>query len=148
MRALVATLLWVALTARTAAETRPALHLFVVEGDAIALPLGGLVGDAARGRALALDRARGNCLICHHVPVPDEPFMGDLGPDLTGVGARLTAGQIRLRLVDQSQVAPATLMPSYYRATGLTRVAERYKESPVLTAQEIEDAVSWLVTLR
>jgi sulfur-oxidizing protein SoxX len=119
-----------------------------VTGDAIAAPLGGLVGDADRGRRIVLDRGRGNCLICHAVPVPAEPFQGDLGPDLAAVGSRLTAGQIRLRMVDTTRVNPDSIMPPFYRVDGLVRVATRFAGTPVLTAQEIEDVVSWLETLK
>jgi sulfur-oxidizing protein SoxX len=121
---------------------------FAIEGDAIPRPLVGTAGDAARGRALVLDRRQGNCLICHRVPVPEEPFQGELGPDLSGIGGRLSPGQIRLRLVDQARLNPATLMPPYFRTEGLTRVADRYKGKPVLAASEIEDVVAWLTTLK
>jgi sulfur-oxidizing protein SoxX len=119
-----------------------------VVGDAIPDPLGGLGGDGGRGRAIVLDRAVGNCLICHQVPIPTEPFQGDIGPDLAGVGSRLTAGQLRLRLVDQSRLNPETIMPPYYRVDGLVRVARPFAGAPVLTAQDIEDVVRWLETLR
>jgi sulfur-oxidizing protein SoxX len=121
---------------------------FEVTGDEIARPLGGYAGDAERGRRIVLDRATGNCLICHRVPVPQEPFQGDMGPDLTGVGARLTAGQIRLRLVDPTRLNDLTVMPPYYRVDRLTRVAARFAGAPVLSAEEIEDVVRWLETLR
>jgi sulfur-oxidizing protein SoxX len=121
---------------------------YEVVGDAIPAPLGGEAGDAIRGRAIVLDRAVGNCLICHRIPVADEPFQGDLGPDLEGVGGRLTAGQLRLRLVDPTRLNPATLMPTYHRTDGLNRVAERFRDRPVLTAREIEDIVAYLATLR
>ncbi|WP_353806061.1 sulfur oxidation c-type cytochrome SoxX, partial [Ralstonia sp.] len=138
--------------ALTSADATP-LESFAVAGDAIVSPLGGATGDGSRGRDIALDRGKGNCLICHRVPIegelfPGELFPGDVGPDLSGIGARLTAGQIRLRLVDQSVIAPLTLMPSYYRVDGLRRVGEQFRGKPVLTAQEIEDVVAWLQTLR
>lgn len=98
---------------------------FTVAGDGIPAALEGRTGDAARGRAIVLDRAVGNCLICHAVPIPAEPFQGDLGPALDGVAARLTPAQIRLRLVDQSQLNSETIMPPYYRIDGLVRVDER-----------------------
>lgn len=124
------------------------LLAYDVKGDAIPSPLGGFTGDAGRGRAIVLDRARGNCLICHRVPVAGEAFAGDVGPDLAGVGSRLTEGQLRLRLVDQSLIAPETLMPPYYRLQGLRRVGERFRNETVLSGQEIEDVVAWLATLR
>lgn len=120
----------------------------IVEGDTIAAPLDGKIGAADRGRAIVLDRRVGNCLICHRVPVASEPFQGDLGPDLSGVGTRLSAGQIRLRLVDQTRLNPETLMPPYHRIADLTRVAERFQGKPVLNAQEIEDVVAWMLTLK
>jgi L-cysteine S-thiosulfotransferase len=124
------------------------LASFVVTDDAIVAPLEGKVGDALRGRAIIKDRVNGNCLICHTAPEPDELFMGNIGPDLKGVGGRLTQGQLRLRLVDQSRINPKTAMPPYYRVDGLTRVAPRFQGQPVLTAQQIEDVVAYLTTLK
>lgn len=117
-------------------------------GDAVPAPLGGLAGDAARGRAIVLDRRRGNCLICHRFPIEGEPFQGEIGPPLTDVGSRLDAGQIRLRLIDQSRINPETVMPPYYRVDGLVRVAPEYRGRPALDAQEIEDVVAYLAGLR
>jgi L-cysteine S-thiosulfotransferase len=119
-----------------------------VEGDQVALPLNGAVGDIMRGRRIVLNRETGNCLICHRVPEPNEAFQGDVGPALDDVGARLSAAQLRLRLIDQTTVNPATLMPPYYRVQGLTRVGAKYRNQPVLSAQEIEDVVAYLVTLK
>jgi L-cysteine S-thiosulfotransferase len=116
--------------------------------DAIAGPLEDRIGDAARGQTIVLNRAAGNCLICHYVPVPTEPFQGDLGPDLAGVGARLSVAQLRLRMVDQTRLNPRTLMPPYYRSDGLTQVAETFRGKTVLSAQEIEDVIAWLATLK
>ena len=118
-----------------------------VMGDAMPLPLTGQAGDATRGRRIVLDREAGNCLICHKVPEPAEPFQGDLGPGLGGIGKKLTAGQIRLRLVDQSRLSPQTLMPPYHRVERLNRVAAKFKGRPVLTPQDIEDVVAYLGTL-
>jgi sulfur-oxidizing protein SoxX len=120
---------------------------YEIVGDAVPEALDGKTGDVARGRQVVLDRNNGNCLICHAVPEPQERFMGELGPDLTGVGARLSAGQIRLRLIDQSVLNPATVMPPYHRVKDLVRVATRYRDTPVLTAQDIEDAVAYLAAL-
>ena len=120
---------------------------YEVVGDAVPEALGGLTGVPARGRAAVLDRRRGNCLICHRVPVPDEPFQGEIGPPLAGVGARLSEGQIRLRLIDQSCLNPETVMPPYYRVEDLNAVAPEYRGEPALDAQAIEDVVAWLATL-
>ena len=124
------------------------LRPFAVIGDAIPVSLTGAPGDAARGRAIVLNRQVGLCLLCHSGPFPEERFQGDLAPDLRGAGARSSEGQLRLRLVDSSKVNPSTIMPAYYRTEGLTRVAPAWRGKPVLTAEQIEDVVAFLVTLR
>jgi L-cysteine S-thiosulfotransferase len=130
-----------------AARAEP-LAAFEIDGDRIVAALGGETGDATRGRAALLDRASGNCLICHRLAASGERFQGEIGPLLDGVGSRLDAGQIRLRLVDQSRINPATLMPPYYRVDGLRRVAPVQRGKPALSAREIEDLIAYLVTLR
>ena len=116
--------------------------------DSLPTPLEGAAGDAARGKAIVLDRHVGLCLLCHSGPFPEQRFQGDLGPNLAGVGARLSEGQIRLRIVDASRVNPKTIMPAYYRTEGLTRVAPSQRGKTVLSAQQIEDVVAFLVTLK
>jgi L-cysteine S-thiosulfotransferase len=97
---------------------------------------------------VVLNRETGNCLICHQVPEPAEAFQGSVGPPLAGVGARLDAGQLRLRLIDQTLINPMTLMPPYYRTEKLTRVGVKFRDRPVLAPQEIEDVVVYLTTLK
>lgn len=116
--------------------------------DAIPSSLTGAAGDPAAGRKIVLDRQVGLCLLCHSGPFPEERFQGDLAPSLAGVGARLSAGQIRLRIVDASRVNPQTIMPAYFRTEGLTRVAPSQRGKTVLSAQQIEDVVAFLVTLK
>jgi L-cysteine S-thiosulfotransferase len=119
-----------------------------VADDAIPSSLTGTAGDASRGRAIVLDRHVGLCLLCHSGPFPEEQFQGNLAPSLAGVGARLSAGQIRLRIVDSSRVNPDTIMPAYFRTENLARVAPGYRGKTVLNAQQIEDIVAFLVTLK
>ena len=95
-----------------------------------------------------LSRTLGNCLLCHAMPFPAERFQGDLGPPLAGVGARLAEGQLRLRMVDSTRLNPDTIMPAYHRVDGLARVAAAFRGKPVLTAQQVEDVVAYLLTLR
>jgi sulfur-oxidizing protein SoxX len=121
---------------------------YVVTGDRIEAPLGGTRGDAARGRALVLARDPANCILCHAVPDPDARFAGNVGPPLAGVATRLTAAQMRLRIVDATRLDPRSVMPAYYRIDGLSRVAAPYRGKPILTAQQIEDLVAYLETLR
>jgi sulfur-oxidizing protein SoxX len=116
--------------------------------DSLPSPLTGAAGDPASGKKIVLDRQVGLCLLCHSGPFPEERFQGDLGPNLAGVGARLSPGQIRLRIVDASRVNPQTIMPPYYRKEGLSRVAPSRAGKTVLTAQQIEDVVAFLSTLK
>jgi len=116
--------------------------------DEIPASLTGSKGDPARGRAIVVDRQVGLCLLCHSGPFPEQRFMGDLAPDLRGVGARLSEGQIRLRIADSSRVNPATIMPAYFTTEGLQRVAPAFRGKTVFTAQQIEDVVAFLVTLK
>jgi sulfur-oxidizing protein SoxX len=116
--------------------------------EAIAHSLTGAPGDPARGRAIVANRQVGLCLLCHSGPFPEERFQGNLAPDLTGVGARLSAGEIRLRIVDASRVNPNTIMPPYFRTGNLERVAPAYRGKTVLSAQQIEDVVAFLATLK
>jgi L-cysteine S-thiosulfotransferase len=116
--------------------------------EALPPPLTGTAGDPVAGKKIVLDRQVGLCLLCHSSPFPEERFQGNLAPDLAGVGARLSAAEIRLRIVDASRVNPSTIMPPYFRTDKLDRVAPAYRGKTVLTAQQIEDVVAFLVTLR
>lgn len=135
-----------AVVVNTAAAAGP-LEPFRIDGDAIEAALGGHAGDARRGRDILAGRD-GNCLLCHAAPEAGVRFMGNLGPSLSGIGGRLSAGQLRLRIVDPSRLNPETIMPSYYRIEGLVRVAPAFSGKPVLDAQQIEDVVAFLQTLK
>jgi L-cysteine S-thiosulfotransferase len=141
-------LLVAVMMAASPAAAESALLPYAVSGDAIERSLTGRPGDAARGETLVADRRRSLCLLCHAGPFPEPHAQGTLAPDLRGVGARLTEGQLRLRVVDMRRVVPGSIMPSYYRVDGLTRVTAPWQGRPVLTAEEIENAVAFLVTLK
>ncbi len=126
-----------------AQELRP----YTITGDSIPESLTGAPGDAVRGRALVLERTS-TCILCHSGPFPEEKFQGDLAPSLAGAGSRWSTGQLRLRLVAASRLNPATIMPSYYRVDGLDRVGPSWRGKPILTAEQIEDIVAYLATLR
>jgi sulfur-oxidizing protein SoxX len=130
------------------ALSQEGLRPYRVEGDAIAASLTGAPGDPARGRAIVGNRQVGLCLLCHTGPFPEEKFQGTLAPDLKGAGTRWSQGQLRLRIVDSSRLKADTMMPAYYRIEGLTRVAPAFAGKPVLTAEQIEDVVAYLATLR
>jgi sulfur-oxidizing protein SoxX len=116
--------------------------------DAIPDSLTGAKGDPARGRAIVANRQVGLCLLCHGGPFPEERFQGNLAPDLKGTGSRFSEAQLRLKIVDPARVNPATIMPAYHRTEGLVRVAPAYRGKPVLSPEQIEDVVAFLVTLR
>ena len=116
--------------------------------DGIPASLTGLPGDPARGRAIVANRQVGLCLLCHSGPFPEERFQGDLAPSLEGAGRRLTEPKLRLRLVDSRKVNPDTIMPSYFRTEGLERVAPAFRGKPLLSAEQIEDVVAYLGTLK
>ena len=137
-----------ALVALPGAGDSAAAGAYEVVGDAIPASLTGKRGDAERGRAVVLNRQVGLCLLCHSGPFPEERFQGTIAPNLKGAGARWSEGQIRLRIVDSGRVKAGTIMPTYYRTEGLTRVAPAYQGKTVLTAEQIEDVVAFLVTLR
>jgi sulfur-oxidizing protein SoxX len=119
------------------------------EGFAINQPLGELQGNADRGRHIVIDRSKGNCLACHQLPIPEEEFHGTLGPALNGIATRLSEGEIRLRVVDEKQINPASVMPGFYRNPQFfNQVLEEYAGRTVLTAQEVEDVVAYLLTLK
>jgi L-cysteine S-thiosulfotransferase len=123
------------------------LRPYAVVGDAIPESLTGAPGDAARGRALVLERTS-TCILCHSGPFPETRFQGDPAPSLAGAGARWSEGQLRLRLVDAASLNPATIMPSYYRLDGLVRVGPAWRGKPILSAEQIEDMVAYLTSLR
>ena len=116
--------------------------------DAIPESLTGAKGDPARGRAIVANRQVGLCLLCHSGPFPEERFQGNLAPDLTGAGKRWSEGQLRLRVADSGRINPVTIMPAYHRTEGLVRVAPAWRGKPVLGAEQIEDVVAFLMTLR
>jgi L-cysteine S-thiosulfotransferase len=136
-----------ALLARPCVAGAQELRPYTITGDSIPESLTGSPGDAVRGRALVLERSS-TCILCHSGPFPEEKFQGDLAPSLAGAGSRWSAGQLRLRLVAASRLNPATIMPSYYRVDGLDRVGPSWRGKPILTAEQIEDIVAYLATLR
>lgn len=130
----------VALAAPVAAAAPPA--------DGIATPLTDQPGDAARGRAIVVNRHLGLCLLCHSGPFPEEPSPGNLATNLAGAGARWSEAQLRARIIDARRLDPASLMPAFHAVDGRQRVAAAWQGKPILDAQQVEDVVAFLKTLR
>jgi L-cysteine S-thiosulfotransferase len=116
--------------------------------DSMPDSLTGRPGDVARGRAIVANRTVGLCLLCHSAPIPEERFQGTLAPSLAGAGSRATPAQLRLRLVDPARLNPDTIMPPYYRVDGLNRVAKSFQGRTILTAEQVEDVVAYLASLK
>jgi sulfur-oxidizing protein SoxX len=137
-----------ALLTSTGAVWPEELHPYTIVGEAIPASLTGAAGDPERGRAVLVDRRLGACLLCHTGPFAEEKFQGTLAPDLSRAGSRWSEGQLRLRLVDPTRLNPDTIMPAYYRVEGLTRAGLAWRGKPILTAEQIEDVIAFLATLR
>ena len=117
--------------------------------DRVIDPLCGLSGDAERGQQVAETTATGNCVACHQLPDSDAAFPGTIGPPLAGIGARLDAGQLRLRVIDMHRLNPMTIMPGFYRnPDAFIRPGDAYAGRTFLSAQQVEDLVTWLGGLR
>ncbi len=121
---------------------------YTVVNDGIPRPVANAAGDAQRGRAIVANRSVGLCLLCHSGPIAEERFQGNLAPSLAGAGSRWSVAQLRLRIVDGARLNPDTIMPPYYRTAGLQRVARPFEGKTILTAEQVEDVVAYLATLK
>jgi L-cysteine S-thiosulfotransferase len=145
--ALVLAALWAAWPRHPGSAQAP-LQSFSVSGDGIERSLTGAAGDSARGRAIITNRQIGLCLLCHSGPFAEERLQGTMAPDLKGAGGRWSEAQLRLRIVDATAFNPNSIMPPYYRIDSLERVAPSFRGKPILTAEQIEDVVAFLITLK
>ncbi len=132
----------------TGAQAEELVKFEIVGGERIDKSLTGQPGDPANGRKLAIDRKLGNCLACHVLPIPEQPFHGGVGPDLNGVAGNLSEGELRLRVVNSKVVNPDTIMPAFYRNDGFERVLKNFQGKSMLSAQQVEDIVAYLMTLK
>ena len=139
-----------------AAESPKLINYAVVDEEslpglvvpAIVKSLTGKKGDPAKGRKLAINRKKGNCLACHVMPIPEQPYHGEVGPELNGVANRYQEGELRLLVVNAKLINEDTIMPSFYRNDGFNRILKKFKGKTILSAQEVEDVVAYLMTLK
>ena len=118
--------------------------------------LTGTPGDPKAGREVMASRALGNCVACHAVSdMSDVPFHGEVGPSLDGAGERWEEAQLRGIVVDAKMVFPDSIMPSFYKTGPYIRPGDDFTGKaaegplpPLLTAQQVEDAVAYLMTLQ
>jgi sulfur-oxidizing protein SoxX len=121
---------------------------YQINNDAIATSLTGKAGDPVNGKKLATNRKKGNCLACHSMPIPEQAFHGNIGPDLKGISSRYSEGELRLRIVNPKVLNSETIMPAFYKADGFNRVMKKFVGKTIITAQEVEDIVAYLMTLK
>ena len=146
MRRLPCALLFLAMAAH-AAEGH-AVATYTIVSDGIPASLTATPGDMQRGATIVLDRQTGLCVLCHQAPASTEKIHSNIAGNLAGAGSRWTQAQLRLRVVDSRQLDPASIMPAYHRIDGLRRVGAAWAGQPILNAQQIEDVVAYLVTLK
>jgi L-cysteine S-thiosulfotransferase len=111
------------------------------------LPGLALAGDPVKGRSIATGRGEASCVLCHAIPGAAQPA-GNLGPSLAGIGRRMSADELKARIVDPSRFNADTAMPAYGRTRGLHDVDRRYRGKPLLTARQTDDVVAFLLTLK
>ena len=119
-----------------------------ITNDSIVTPLTAQAGDVNRGREIASSRQIGMCILCHQIPNSPDKFQGDIATQLAGAGARWSVPQLRLRIVDSRRMNAESVMPAYHKVAGLSRVGAAWRDKPILDAQQVEDVVAWLATLK
>lgn len=106
-------------------------------------------GDAGKGKDVFVNRKKGNCLSCHALSqLHSQQFHGEVGPHLDDVGSRLPEGELRMRVVNSKLSNPDTIMPAFFRTNGLFRVQKKWKGKTIISAQDVEDLVAYLKTLK
>jgi len=122
---------------------------YTIVEDGIPTALSVEAGNVERGRDAMINRKQGNCLACHAISVlSDQPFHGEVGPTLDGVAGRWDEPQLRLILVNSKEVFEDTIMPAFYKAEGYNRVAKKFDGKSILSAQQVEDVIAFLQTLK
>ncbi|SHE89167.1 monoheme cytochrome SoxX (sulfur oxidation) [Litoreibacter ascidiaceicola] len=144
----------VSATALGAAEIAPTAVSF--EDGAVSQSLTGVAGDPANGSEIVGDKGQGNCVACHQVSdLADVPFQGEIGPALDGAGDRWSEAELRGIVANAKIMFEDSMMPSFYKTEGFIRPGNAYTGKaaddtfgPLLSAQQIEDVVAYLSTLK
>ena len=139
------------------AETLPGDIQWAEDGS-VAESLSGAPGNPEEGAVVMTTNALGNCVACHQIgSMPDVPFQGTIAPELTGAADRWTEAQLRGIVIDAKHTFPESFMPGMYKVGPFIRPGVAYTgkapESPddikpILTAQQVEDVVAYLMTLK
>jgi len=137
-----------AFAAMATAGTQTANDVVFDDYGAVAMSLTGVAGDAANGRKLSTNRKLGNCLACHvNSKIPEQSFHGEVGPSLDGVGDRWSEEELRGIVANAKNTFEGTIMPAFYRTDGFYRNLEKFEGKSILSAQDVEDIVAYLLTL-
>ncbi len=119
------------------------------EDGAVSMSLTGAAGDAAAGAKVFANRKLGNCLACHmNSDMPEQPFHGEVGPTLDGAGSRWSEAELRGIVTNSKEMFPDTIMPAFYRVDGFNRPLEKFEGKSILTPEQVEDVVAYLMTLK
>ena len=131
----------------SAEEVKP-MDVAFVDGM-VAQSLTGQAGDPAAGRKVFLNRKQGNCLACHmNSDMPEQSFHGEVGPTMDGVADRWEEAELRAIVTNSKNVFEGTIMPAFYIDSGYERPSEKFAGKSVLTAQQVEDVIAYLMTLK
>ncbi len=122
---------------------------YEIVDNGISKSLTGKPGDAVKGEKTFMNRKLGNCLACHQVTaLSSQPFHGEIGPSLDGVANRYNEAQLRMQVVNAKVINPDTIMPAFYRTDGFERVLKKFQGKPILNAEQVEDIIAYLKTLK
>ena len=139
----------VAFSSALYAETISPGNIKFGENGEVELALTGVAGDATSGRKLFMNRKKGNCLACHvNSEMAEQTFHGDVGPELDGVANRWGAAELRGILVNSKNMFEGTIMPAFYKDSGYNRILKKFDGKTILSAQEVEDLLAYVMTLR
>lgn len=138
-----------------AAEAPAPSAVEYVDGS-VAQSLTGQPGNADEGFKIMSTNALGNCVACHQVSaMKDVDFQGNIGPSLDGVAGRYDEAHLRGIVMDAKRTFEGSMMPSFYKTEGYNRPGAAYTGKapegdlpPILNAQQIEDVVAYLLTLK
>ena len=139
----------VALSSTVFAEPTAPGNIKFGENGEVELALTGVAGDAASGRKLFMNRKKGNCLACHvNTEMSEQTFHGEVGPELDGVADRYETEALRGILVNSKMMFEGTIMPAFYKDAGYNRTLKKFIGKTILEAQEVEDVLAYLLTLK
>lgn len=112
------------------------------------VPLSTQSPSVERGERIVKDADKASCLLCHSIAQVNDPFQGNIGPDLSDIGIRSNASSLRFRLMFPQQINPQSPMPSYFATDHNLQTEAQYQNKSVYTAQEVEDVIAFLLTLK